>query len=443
MPVDPVRDAAIDVLLRVFDRDAYISASIDRKFQRRAMSPRGKRFMTQLVYGTVRHALLCDHALTGLVRQPLDELPTAIRYILRMGVFQSLFCNQVTFPAMVHTSVELAKKRGHAGTARLVNAVLNRAPQRIADITLPNPESDRHGYISVRYSIPRWLVDRWAAQFGGDTAEALAIACSEEAPVTLRVNTIKTTRDALAEVLAKAGCTVDAARPIPDEIAYLEGPPPAQLRAFQEGLFFIQDGASMLPSHLLAPKAGERVLDLCAAPGGKSTHIAALQQDGGAVFAMEKHPGKVHLIAENAERLGLASIRPVCGDGLMPPVRGPFAKVLADAPCSSLGTLRRHPELKWRMTEADIRANQRLQTALLRQAVELCENKGVIVYSVCTFTAEETDAVIETVMGDGRVAREDGPSWLDPWKTKPGTYRTLPSLHGLDGFFLTRLRKRS
>ncbi|MBN2310156.1 MAG: 16S rRNA (cytosine(967)-C(5))-methyltransferase RsmB, partial [Candidatus Hydrogenedentes bacterium] len=218
MPVDATRDAAIDVLLRVFERDAYLDVSLDKTLRRKDLPERGRRFLTQLVYGTVRHKLLCDHILTPLLRQPLDKLPPAIHVILRMGVFQALFCNQVTFPAMVHTSVDLAKKRGHAGTARLVNAVLKRAPQTLDSVTLPDPEADPVGYLRVRYSMPRWLVRTWLDEMGFERTRQWCELTDEPAPTTLRANGLCTTLDELIAGLAKAGCVAESRTCVPEEV---------------------------------------------------------------------------------------------------------------------------------------------------------------------------------------------------------------------------------
>ncbi len=443
MSVDLVRDAAIGVLLRVFERGAHLDEALDKGLRRRQVSERGRRFLTHLVYGTVRHRLLVDHVLAGVLHQPLDDLPAPIRAILRMGVFQSLFSTQVTTPAMVHTSVELAKRRGHAGTARLVNAVLKRAPERIEEVRLPDPESDLERHLSVRYSMPSWLVARWLAEFGEETGQGLCEASNTEAPTTLRANTIRTTPEALAAALAKSGFSAQKRTAVPEEITVSGTVPPVRTKFFQAGHFVLQDAASMLPAHLMEPTAGERILDLCAAPGGKATHLSQLASGEADVVAMDSHCGRLALLAENAFRLGLSNVRGVCGDGTRPPFGAAFDKVLVDPPCTGLGTMRRHPDLKWRVQPEDFEKLAGLQVALLRSGIALCKNGGLIVYSVCTFSPEETEAVAEQALKGNEVAFEDGPEWLSRWRIGPGQYRTLPLEEGLDGFFLMRLRKAS
>jgi len=442
--LDIVRDTAVHVLLRVSDSDAYLNIALDKSLRRRVISERGRRFLTQLVYGTVRHQLLCDFVIARLLRDPIDKLPPAIRSILRMGVFQSLFCSQVTFPSMVHTSVDLAKRHGHPGLAKLANAVLRKAPQSLEDIAFPSRERNLPHYLSVRHSMPRWLVDEWIAEFGAETTEALCTASNEEADATVRVNMFKTTPEQLIADLAKQECAAEKRTPVPEELTLTGGLPPARVKLFREGSFIIQDTASMLPPHLVEPQPHEWVLDLCAAPGGKTTHLMQLARNEAFVAAMDIHAGKLHLVRENVERLGIAEPALVCGDGLHAPFGGgSFDRVLVDAPCSGLGTLRRHPELKWRVTPETRASLSELQRALLRTGIRLCKNGGVVVYSVCTISRLETLEVVRDIMKTEPVKPETGPDWMEPWRKAPGQYQTLPHEEGLDGFFLMRFRKES
>ena len=442
MPVDLVRDAALDVIAAVLDRGTFIGDAINRKLRRRKMAPRGRRFFSQLVYGTVRHKVLCDHVLEPLLHQGIDKLPVPILHILRMGVYQSLFLDTVTTPAMVHTSVDLAKKRGHAGTARLVNAVLKRVPHSIEDVSLPEPSEDLTAYLHLRYSMPEWLVERWREEWGDETTQAMCAAANEQAPVCVRTNTTRTSPGELVARLAKSDIVSGLDETIPGALLIAKGDA-LHTKAFEEGLFTIQDPASMLPAHLLEPEAGERILDLCAAPGTKSTHIAELAKGKAHVIAADLQARRLPRVHENIARLGLPGISVVAADGRTPPFAERFDRVLVDAPCSGLGTLRRHPDLKWRTRPRDIRRLAKLQAALLRSAVALCENNGVIVYAVCTIAQRETEEVVQGVLEDGNVVAEDGPGWMNPWKIAIGQYRVLPQDGSMDGFFLTRLRKSS
>ncbi|MFM1919193.1 MAG: hypothetical protein RLZZ303_827 [Candidatus Hydrogenedentota bacterium] len=440
MPVDPVRDAAIDVLLRVSEKGMRLDQSLDKTLRRKPMSDRGRRFLTQLAYGTVRHQILCDHVLHRLCSQPLDKLPPAVLTVLRMGVFQALFCSSVTFPSMVHTSVDLARKRGHAGLAKVANAVLRKAPVSLDDIHLPDRESQLDRFLSVRYSVPLWMVRQWTTVHGKAEAEKICQWAATEAPPTLRVNTTRASLEQVQETLARRDILTGKTTPVPEELTLLKGHGLLGTDAFRRGMFILQDPASMLPPHLLEPRPGEQVLDLCAAPGGKTTHLAQLSNGEASVTACDVARYKLPLIAENADRLGLPRPALVCADGAAPPFVRAFDAVLVDAPCSGWGTLRRHPDLKYRTDEKAVERLAAQQKALLRSAIQCVRPGGRIVYSVCTFTPQETRGVIEAVLREGRVALEDGPELLEPWKTSQGQYQTHPGKEGLDGFFLTRLR---
>lgn len=445
MPVDPVRDAAVDTLLRIETQNAYVDEAIDRTLSRRGQgfAPRGRRFFTQLVYGTVRHRILADHVLTPLLKQPLAQLPDPIRVVLEMGVFQSLFCGNVTPPSLVHTSVDVAKRKGHAGTARLVNAVLRRVPQTLDEVSFPDPESNLAEFLSLRYSLPEWIPQKWIADEGPEAARAIAEVSAVEAPRTARVNTRLMSREDLLKTLAKADQPAAPHPEVESAIVFGEGASPLRAKLFQRGAFYMQDPASMLAAHLLDPQSGSRILDLCAAPGGKALHLAELIGDTGVVIAADRTPNRLHRIVDNAERMAANNVSPVAADGIAPPFRRTFDAVLVDAPCSGLGTLRRHPDLKYRIQPRDLPALVSQQAALLRSAIDLCTIKGTVVYSVCTFTPEETTAVVEGILGDGRVEPECGPAWMDRWKIAPGMYRIHPGQDGLDGYFLTRLQVRS
>ena len=446
MPVDPVRDAAVDVLLRVFERGIHLEESLDKTIRRKGslLSPRGRRFLSQICYGTVRHRLLCDHVLSGLCEQPLDDLPPAVLVVLRMAIFQSLFCSQVTRPAMVHTSVDLSQKRGHAGLARMTNAILRKAPETLENIAFPDPAKDMAAYLRLRYSLPRWMAREWVERFGPEGAERFCARINTQAPMSLRVNTAKTTPEELARHLEKSGILTAHETPIPEELTVSAGGNPIDTRWFEQGHFLVQDPASMLPPRLLEPQPGEQVFDLCAAPGGKSTHIPHLTGGGARLTAMDAVGRRLWMVRDNFARLDMPECGIVCGDGTAPPfAAGQFDRVLVDAPCSGLGTLRRHPDLKWRVTPETVARLAETQRTLLRRGLDLCKNGGLVVYSVCTFTRQETVETVNTVLTEGLCEPEDGPELLAPWKTAQGQYQTDPLDGALDAFFLMRFRKRS
>jgi 16S rRNA (cytosine967-C5)-methyltransferase len=247
----------------------------------------------------------------------------------------------------------------------------------------------------------------------------------------------------LLQNLSKSGISASHETVVPEEITVHQNQPLVRSKWFQEGHFLLQDVASMLPAHLVAPEPGEIIVDLCAAPGGKATHLSQLAPKAN-IVAMDRNWWRLMNILQNTERLGCDGIRLLHGDGNHPPIApGTADAVLVDAPCSGLGTLRRHPDIKWRMDPAAIARLAQDQGNLLRSALRLCKNGGRVVYSVCTMTREETRAVVQSVIDEGLAHAEDGPEMFHPWQVSRGQYQTLPSSEALDGFFLTRLRKES
>jgi 16S rRNA (cytosine967-C5)-methyltransferase len=444
MGVDAVRAAAVRVLLRTLEDKAPLDSALDRALRRNPLTERGRRFLTQLAYTTTRHKLLCDYILGQILDSSLDTLPAAIRAILRMGVAQRLFLNQVTTPAAVHTSVELARQFGHAGLARLVNAVLRRVPDTLDEITFPSREKEFSAYISVRYSLPLWLIEYMLRHFTQEEVEQFARSKAQEAPITLRVNTLLIEVEPLMRRLTEHGFPCVKSTAIPEELTLTAHKSPLASKYFTQGYFQIQDAASILVPHALQPNAGDWVLDLCAAPGSKTTHIAALTQKRAHIVAVDKDARRLHLVCENVERLRAENVYPVAAEGTAVPLRaGTFDCVLVDAPCSGLGTLRRHPDIKWRLQPEAISRLAETQWALLRSAVSLCKNGGVILYSVCTFTPEETIHIVEKATRQLPVTPEDGPELIQPWRKTKGQYRTPLDDDILDVFFLMRLRKQS
>ncbi len=444
MPVDHVRDSAVSALIRILENNAHADVTLDRILRKSSLSPRGGRFLTHLVYGVVRNKLLCDHVLRTACDQPLDKIPAPVLMVLRLGVFQAYFCANVTRPALVHTSVDLAKRRGNIGLGNLTNAVLRRIPQTLEDVPLPDRENDFINYLRVRYSMPRWMVRFWTEQFGEEGAEKMCAACSEQAPLTIRVNTLKTNRETLERQLQKSGFSCESVTGCPDGLVVKGDGSLLRSKLFMEGHFMLQDPASMLAATLLEPQPGEYILDMCAAPGGKTTHIAALTGGKAHVVALERFAGRIGRIKENCSRMEIPGVSPVCADGLNPPFPNEiFDRVLIDAPCSGLGTLRRHPEIRWRTTQEMPAELASTQMDLLRKAVQLCKNGGLVVYSVCTLTRQETVDVVSAVLSDGTCVLEDASEQFNSWKTTLGQYQTNPLAAAWDGFFLTRFRKRS
>lgn len=440
--VDMVRVGAINTLLRWESSKLPIDECISRTLKRKGYSTRGRRFFAHLVYGTVRNLNLLDYILSNYVDNSLETLPRAIVYILRMAAFQFYFCDTVTIPAAVHTSVDLAHIFTHAGLARMVNAILRKLPERFEDIPLPSKEDNLFDYLSIRYSIPDWILNEFAKRFGESKLEEFAISISEVPYLSIRTNTMLITRDDLEKRLKKIGIEAQHLTPIPEELSLNSTYLLADCPLMRQGLYTIQDPASMLIAHALNPQKGEAILDICSAPGTKATHIATLTQNGAKIFSVEIHPGRIQRIYENIQRLKCDSIFPICSSGTsLPFADETFDRVLLDAPCSGLGTLRKNPDIKYNIKKDAVTRLAKLQKSILFEAYRVCKKGGIIVYSVCTFTEDETVQVVNEFINEKKIILIDAPELLSPWKIQTGQYQTLPLKNLWDGFFLSIFQK--
>ena len=417
---------------------------------RLAGSPLGvadRGLTTRLVYGTLIWQGRLDHHLGTLLRSPLAGLEPAVRAALRLGLYQLIFLERVPAYAAVDSSVRLAQGAGR-GAVGLVNAVLRRAAAAGRDgLELPNPGGDALGRMAVEWSHPRWLVERWAKEFSSEELTELLAADNLAGVTALRANTLRTTRETLVAELQAAGVAARASDWATDGVIVERNSAALrELTAWRTGHFAFQGEPSQLIAPLLDLQPGARVLDACAAPGGKAGHVGARVGKAGLVVALDRRAAGVRRIRDEATRLGVP-LMGVVGDSCRPGVRGTFDAVLVDAPCSGLGTLRRHPELRWRRRPEDVPRLAALQRDLLAGVASLVRPGGVLVYAVCTLTREENaDVVAAFAETHPRFAVESVAAAPDPPPaatiTPLGFLMTLPHRHGLDGFFAARLRAR-
>ncbi|MEA3464496.1 MAG: 16S rRNA (cytosine(967)-C(5))-methyltransferase RsmB [Thermodesulfobacteriota bacterium] len=444
------RSIAFQVLCRVED-GAYSDLALDGALDAMPDLDRRERGLaTQLVYGVLRRRGNLDHILAAYCRQSLAKLEPQALCLLRLGVYQLFYLDKVPRRAAVHSTVELARQMGLERVTGLVNGILRsciREPQRVK---WPDADVDPIGWLTHYGSLPCWLAKRWLNEFGGEEAGLLAKAMLQVPPVTLRVNTLKIDRDAFIEKLAKADIVARATRFAPEGVVIESG----QLRLLSVDdttLYQIQDEASMLIAHLLAPKAGDRVLDACSAPGGKTTHLAALSNNRAEIAALDLHQKRLTLVQQSAERLGCTSITTHPWDMTQPCSLFPkehFDRVLVDAPCSGLGVLRRNPESRWRRGEKDVCRLAKLQRKILVQAAELVAPGGLLLYSLCTTTAEESKQVVESFLAQHTDFKQEDlrSSSPDHWAElfdEQGRLSTLTTYHdGMDCFFAVALRRK-
>lgn len=415
------RDVALDVLFRVFTQNAFASAALRNAFETRNLVPADRGLATEIVYGVLRRRTFCDLALGHISGKRVKDIDRKLLDVLRIGAYQILYLDRVPDHAVVQAAVDQAKKRRGPKGGGFVNAVLRKLARTPADARLPEPpaiEDDPAGHVAVSGGLPSALAARLVADMGVEEALAFARASLDAAPLTLRTNRLRATPEAIRDEVGGTAGTVEGAVHLTTG-----GILPAELDCVRDGRATPQDEASMRVVLLLDPQPGESILDVCAAPGGKTTHIAELMKDEGRVAAHDRHPNRLDRVRRSAERLGLESI---AIHKVLPDEQ--FDRVLVDAPCSGLGTLRRHPEIRWRLTDADITALTETQDEVLAAGAERTKIGGTLVYSVCTVTNAEGEAHLDALKD-----RFDVESIL----------RTGPHHEGApDGFFAARLTRR-
>ncbi|HEV2776499.1 MAG TPA: 16S rRNA (cytosine(967)-C(5))-methyltransferase RsmB [Solirubrobacteraceae bacterium] len=416
--VTPARQVAYAVIRRVFEKGAYADRALHG--EAKGLDARERSLAMQLAFGTVQRKLTLDHYVEQLARPPGALDPPTLA-ALRLGLYQLVFLDGVAAHAAVGESVELAKG-GRGGGHKLVNAVLRRAARG----ELPAlPSDETAAGAAVAHSYPQWLVELWWERFGADETRALLRAGNAPGELALRVNTLRaTTADvtaALAE-LAPAVTTAAAGAELPEGLV-VEGPFDAHGHPlYARGAYTAQSRAAMLVGRAVDPRPGDRVLDLCAAPGGKTTHLAALMGDSGEIVAVERHAGRAKALERTCARMGTAAVRVVQADAARFSSDAPFDKALVDPPCSGLGTLQGHPDLRWRMTPAAVGRLACGQAAILAAARAAVRPGGTIVYATCTLSPDENEAVVAR----SRLSLES-------------ERLVLPHRDRTDGFYIARL----
>ncbi|HML34411.1 MULTISPECIES: 16S rRNA (cytosine(967)-C(5))-methyltransferase RsmB [Sporomusa] len=443
------REVALKIINEVETNGAYANIALAKEINRRTaqgqLSDQDRRFITELVYGTVKAGATLDWLLGLYLNRSLTKVAPVIRNILRLGIYQLFFLEKVPASAACNQSVELAKKYGHAGTVKFVNGVLRNAARSPEKVVYPDRDSQPVKYLALKYFHPEWLVERWVERLGVTACEALCQTNNTIPPLSLRTNTIKINRDRLLQRLAGEGVACQASAWTPEGIVCQEHPGLGTLTSLQEGLFQVQDESSMLVAHILDPKPGEFIIDACGAPGGKTTHIAALMNNAGKILSTDIYEHKLALIRENAARLALTNIETRALDavnlGSMFPLKAD--RVLVDAPCSGLGVLRRKPDSRWRKSPEILRDLPKLQAAILASAAQCVKPGGVLVYSTCTTEPEENqDIVCDFLRAHPDFSLEPTGQYLPALKRPDKLLQLWPHTDSIDGFFIARIARQ-
>ncbi len=445
------RKIALQVLCAVESEGAYAHIALDQHLRRSGLDKRDRALATELVYGTLRRRLTLDWVLARYSRYPLAKLSAQLRNNLRMAVYQILFLDSIPAAAACNEAVELAKRFGHQGTAGLVNGILRsllRDPLK-GDFRKAAENMELAERISLLHSHPLWLVQHWLDELGPDETEALCSANNISPPTCVRVNTVKIQRDELVSFLQEEGVTAALGRLAPEAVEISGFSSISSLRAYREGYFTVQDEASMLAAHALAPRPGQLIYDLCAGLGGKTLHIGALMENTGRILGFDIHPRKLEILNRTARRLGVTNVTTVHADSteLNSDYWGKADGVLVDAPCTGWGVIRRKPDIPWRMQPGKESDLIQLQRRLLVSAYRCLAPGGKLVYSTCTINRRENEDNAAWL-----VDRYPDLDYIDVTKILPGgpdkfganpekTLQLFPHRHGTDGFFLAVLQK--
>jgi 16S rRNA (cytosine967-C5)-methyltransferase len=442
---------AYRVLSRVEGTGAFADLALRGALGRCGLGPSDRALVTELVYGTLRWRGRLDHLLRAVLDHELEGLEPRVATLLRLGAYQIVFADRIPKSAAVDQTVRCARATGADRAAGLVNAVLRRLAGCAGEIPLPRLEEDPAGHLVHALSMPPWVAERLLARFGADEAAQLAEASNAVPPLTLRTSLHRGSRDALLAELRARFPSAEPCRFAPLGIRLAHGGDPGRDPGFLEGRFTLQDEASQLVVELLAPRPGERVLDACAAPGTKATAVAERVGGAGRVLAVDRNPARLKLVGRDARRLGLGNLGTAEADLTRPlPAvvpRDGFDRVLVDAPCSGLGTLRRNPDLRWRLGPEDPARLASTQRAILAHAALALRPGGVLVYSTCTFLPEENESVVDDFLTDApdfrRAPPPELPEGLRALLDEAGDLRTLPHRHDADGFYAARLERRA
>lgn len=440
------------MLINLDKTDSYTGNYIEDIFKSDpGLDARDRAFTGNLIQGVVRWKLRLDWIIGQFSRTPVKKIDRVILNILRLAVYQILFLDRTPESAAVNTAVEQVKaEKGHRHLVSFVNGVLRNICRNKNSVTFPEKNREPVKYLSSFYSFPSWLVERNINEFGMDFTEKLFEFQNAFPCLNIRANRLKTDRNDLIKILAAEG--IDA---VPGEFApecillknfsgRIE-----KLSAFKKGLFQVQDQAAQIVSYLLNPQPGDEILDICAGLGGKSTHLQELMEGEGTVTALDNDKKRLFSMNDNAKRLGISGIRAVEADASRPflsVLSQIYDKVLIDAPCSGLGTVGRHPDIKWNRKEPDVKRISRIQKSILEHSAAAVKEGGFLLYAVCTYTREENSTVVDNFLARAKEystvnLKKTVPDWAANLIDNDGFFRSYPHKHRMDGFFAALLKK--
>jgi 16S rRNA (cytosine967-C5)-methyltransferase len=445
------RDLALQILNKLSAKTIHSHLYLDDLFiKNEDLKGRDRAFVSHLVLGVLRWQGRLDWVIDQKTAFSIKKISPTIRNILRLALYQIFFMDRVPDSAAVNEAVKQAKTSRSRQGVSFVNGLLRSVCRDKEGLPLPDREEALPHHLAVRYAYPEWLVNKWLKEWGQPFTEKLLDAGNTHPILTLRTNTLRTNRHALMTTFRDEGLDPKATLFSPEGIV-LQGfrGRPDRIESFRDGLFQVQGEAAQLTAHILSPAPNDRVLDLCAGLGGKTTHLAALMGNQGRIVAMDINLKKLEKLRSNTFRLGIRTIQTVLGNSASPypmPLRTSFDKILLDAPCSGLGVLSKHPDGKWNRNEADIERLSRLQESLVTNAAPLLKKGGHLLYETCKIYRPENEGVVDKVLSTcSNLSLLDIKKHLPHWgrnlSDNAGFLRTFPHIHGMEGFFAALFEK--
>ena len=426
------REIAVAVLKRHAQGQQFIEEILEDELARAALASADRGLVRELAFGVVRWQATLDWLITERTEGRTQK--TVLQILLRLGLYQMFWLDRIPDHAAVHETVQMAKEMGFGPQSGFINAIL-RAYLRERDATEKKVRAIKRENPALGFSHPQWLCQRWEKRWGGESLQNF-LEWNNTPPITFaRANTLKTTPENLAAIWEK-----ENVRFVPRQFDWVKGdlvfelrshPPLAEMPSFQQGLFYVQDPSTLLAVTMMAPQTGEAILDLCSAPGGKTTFIAQLMNDRGLIMAQDPHMLRRKMVEENCRRLGVKSVRVAApAEGVNPELNTAYDRVLVDAPCSNTGVMRRRVDLRWRIKESEIIRLASKQLDLLETAAKQVRTGGVLIYSICSVEPEENEEVVR------KFCEAEGDFRLEEERT------LLPFRDGVDGAYVARFRRK-
>ncbi|NES99587.1 MAG: 16S rRNA (cytosine(967)-C(5))-methyltransferase [Sphaerospermopsis sp. SIO1G1] len=432
------------ITLKEIHKGAYTDVALNRILQKYKLPDNDRRLMTELVYGSVRRQRTLDAIIDQLATKPALQQPKDLRTILHLGLYQLRYQEKIPVSAAVNTTVELAKENKFSGLTGFVNGFL-RQYLRLAEtnsepLKLPENPVEKLG---ILYSFPNWIIEVWLQELGFEETEKLCQWMNQTPTIDLRVNILKSNLEQVESTFKDAGILVRKIPHLPQGLRLISNTGAIQnLPGFNDGWWCVQDSSAQLVSHLLAPQPGEVIIDVCAAPGGKTTHIAELIGDEGKIYACDKTASRLRKLTQNAQRLNLKSIEIYTGDSRnFTQFYNIADRVLLDAPCSGLGTMHRHADARWRQTPASVQELAQIQSELLSHTANFVKTGGVLVYATCTLHPQENEEIITNFLKENPHWQIEHPHFGFVDISSSGWLKVWPHQQDMDGFFMVRLRK--